>query len=466
MDFLERFAERDRERLLEASTPVRLARGEYLLKRGEKGGDVYRVAEGELEIIDNRSQPAVVLDVIGKGAMVGEMAFLEDQVRTADVRAAENSVVHRWDRRALMRILDADPTFAAGFYRGLAGLAVDRARAITTNAMVGAIGGGRGPAPGNEAAVAQGRRLAAGVRGRLLEIEPVIRRDRALAHRELLSALHSFSEAAQQAFARLSEEDLAAAGAEIARELHPYVMRSQLGELAIDRPDGHCGSIATLAHLLHGQPMGDGPLGEMFDEWLLTLPTSRAFRERTAVLEALLGECLPAVPPFRILALSASSVGCLPRQLEHLGRLGGEIICIDQTREIQSVVDAQLHARPRNVRIKHVVDDLGRLVLGRARIAYAPQHVVIVDGVVEYLPERVAVSLMRYAHDLLAPGGHVLVTSMVPAPDDALYRFLLNWPMVRRSRSAIQELLEGADLVDARTYEAGSAGVAAIATRR
>ena len=122
MDFLERFAERHRDRLVGVATTVRLARGEFLLRRGERGGDVFRVAEGELEVIDNRTQPIIVLDVIGRGGVVGEMSFLEDSVRNADVRTPDGAICQRWDRAALLRILDQEAAFAAEFYRVLAGM--------------------------------------------------------------------------------------------------------------------------------------------------------------------------------------------------------------------------------------------------------------------------------------------------------------------------------------------------------
>ena len=84
-------------------------------------------------------------------------------------------------------------------------------------------------------------------------------------------------------------------GASVARELHPYLMRSHLGELSIERPSGHTGDPQTIGHILANKPQGDGPLGEFIDEWLLGLPTSRALRERRAFAMQSVLESLPAV---------------------------------------------------------------------------------------------------------------------------------------------------------------------------
>ncbi len=463
MDFLERLSDRDRERFLAAATTVRLARGEYLIRRGERGGDVYRVVEGELEVIDGRQQPAVVLDVIGRGQMVGEMGFLEEQMRTADVRAGETSVCQRWDRGALMKVLEGDPAFAASFYRALAGLAVDRSRTITTTAMTGALAGGKGG--GSDSAAQQARVISGKVKGMLGEIELLIRRDRPAAHHRLRTALHNFQGELESTFARLARVDQLAAGKEVAADLHPYVMRSHLGEMANDRVEGWVGDSWTIAHIAARRPIGDGALGEMIDEWFLDLPTSRALRERRALAAQLVTESLPANPPSRLLCIGANSGSLLATELDGIGRRGGEIVCVESNREALTVVDSDLHTRPRTLKVRLIQDDVAVLCSGRARLQFPPQSVIVVDGLVEYLPERVVVSLVRDLLGRLAPGGKMVVTAMASAPDELIFHHLLKWPMTRRSLATFRGLLEAGGLAEVRAYEAGSAGLAAVGVR-
>ncbi len=463
VDFLERLSDRDRDRFLAAATTVRLARGDYLIRRGERGGDVYRVVEGELEVIDGRQQPAVVLDVIGRGQMVGEMGFLQEQVRTADVRAGETSVCQRWDRGSLLKVLDGDPPFAAAFYRALAGLAVDRSRAITTTAMLGALAGGKGT--GSETVLQQARTISGKVRTALAEIEPLIRRDRTAAHARVLAVFHNCQAEAEATFARLGRADQLAAGAEIARELNPYIMRSHLGEMANDRVEGWAGDSWAIAHVAARKSMGDGPLGEMIDGWLLDLPTAKALRERRALAAQLVTECLPGTPPVRILCLGATSGSLLSTELEPMGRLGGEIVCVESVREALSVVDSDLQNRPRTVKLRLIQDDLAALANGEARVRYPPQNIVVIDGLLEYLPERVLVALVQAAVNWLAPGGRVVVTAIGPAPDELVFRHLLNWPMIRRSAATLRGLLSAGGLSDLRVYEAGSAGLVGVGVR-
>ncbi|MDP2316036.1 MAG: cyclic nucleotide-binding domain-containing protein [Pseudomonadota bacterium] len=464
MDFLDRFVERHRDRLVGVATTVRLARGEFLLRRGERGGDVFRVAEGELEVIDNRTQPVIVLDVLGRGSVVGEMSFLEDSVRSADVRAPDGAICQRWERGALLRLLEQEPTFAADFYRVLAGMLLHRHRSSMASAVVGALGGGGIPrGPTNELAAADGKALADALRERLMEIEPLIRRDREAAEHDLGAALHNFGAALDEALARMSDEDGRIAGQVVTRELHPYVMRSHLGELALDRDGDTTGVAAPMAHLLANRPAGDGPLGELLDAWLLGLPTARGFRERGALTLELVLESLPPEPPLRLLAVNSGG-GLVPALLAQLGgRMPGEVTCIDGNRATLTAVESAATGRARDLRLRLLQEDLVQLCLGRSTIRHAPQQVVVLDGLVEYLPERLVASLLRWARGALAPGGTLVVNALLPSADDAVFRHVLSWPLVRLHPNALNRLLQGAGFADTKVYEVATAGLVGVA---
>lgn len=465
MDFLNRFAERDRDRLLAAATTLRLARGDFLIRRGERGGDLFRVAEGELEVIDTRSQPAVVLDVITRGGLVGEMAFIDESARSADVRAADAAVCQRWDRATLIRLLDADATFGSAFYQVLAHLVTERARAVRTIAMSGGLttssASGR---RGADAALASAQLLASALRDRLMEIEPVIRRDRPLARREVLTALRSFMDNAAITLARMSDEDRAGAGEVIARELHPYVIRSHLGELSLDRPSGHTADTLALAHLHSGRVEGDGPLGEFIDEWLIGLPTARAIRERSALAAQLALERLPPDGAVRIMIINVGCGALFAELLPHLDRVRGELVCLDGSRECLADVDRRIAGRARDLRVRLVQEDLGVVCLGKARVRHADQQIIVIDGVMEYLPERVVAALVNQAQQWLAPGGQLLATALDDTPDEVVFHHLIRWPMIRHPAQALVGLVEGVGLRDVHTYEAARGGYVLVAS--
>lgn len=461
MDFLDRFSPRDRDRLVSAATTIRLARGELLLRRGDRGGDMYRVAEGELEVIDTRSQPVIVLDVIARGAVVGEMSFLQDGVRSADVRAPEGAICQRWDRASLLRIFEQEPAFAAGFYRVLGMMLVERHRVTVTNVVSGAMHGHGIPrGPTNDVAAADGRALAEALQARFVDLELLLRRDRAAAERELGSALRNFEAALNEALSRMSEEDGRIAGREVERELHPYIIRSHLGELALDRVSGTLELPGLLEHIAASRGAGDGPLGEILDSWLLNLPTCRGIRERTATAASAVMDNLPPVPPLRLLVVNGATGLCTSLLSQLRGRMAGEITCVDNNPATLAAISTL--PRSKDLRLRLVKEDLVAFSLDRSRMQLQEQQIVVIDGLLEYLPDRVAASALHRARQLVGAGGALITSSLLPSPDDVIFRHTLRWPLVRRTRPATERLFEGAGFHSIRSYEAGVAGLVVV----
>lgn len=461
MDFLQRFNDRERERLLSVAQTVRLARGESLLRRGDPGGDLYRVDEGVLEVFDSRSQPVIVLQVIAKGAMVGEMAFLDESPRSADVRAAEGATCQRWERRTLIKLLQEEPTLGARFYEMVARMLSERVRDLgVISASRGKRGGG---AKGSEQAAGMGRALGDSLRTRFMSVEPLLRRDKALARTEALTALHNFQLGLSEGESRLSDVDRQEFGNAVAREMHPYLVRSKLGSLAIDRASGHSGDPATLAHVLANKPEGDGPLGEFIDEWLLGLPTSKALQERRALATQSVVESLPADAAVRLLLLNAGGSSLLRDLGPYISKLRGEIICVDSSREALAAIDAEMTNLPRDLRLKLVQEDLGAVCLGQAKSRFPPQDIFVIEGLMDYVPERLGVSLLGWTAGQMAPAGRLIATGLAEAADDPVYRHLLSWPLVCRSSAAFTGLIRGAGYVEVRVWAAMSAALVATA---
>lgn len=63
--------------------------GELIIKEGDEGDIFYIIKHGKVEIFTIKNNAAVVLNILGKGACVGEVSVLTDSKRTASVRALE-----------------------------------------------------------------------------------------------------------------------------------------------------------------------------------------------------------------------------------------------------------------------------------------------------------------------------------------------------------------------------------------
>lgn len=67
--------------------------GDVLMTEGETGNAAYIIETGQVEILVNRGTNKLRIGTRGAGALVGEMAMIDDQPRTATVRATEDCEV-------------------------------------------------------------------------------------------------------------------------------------------------------------------------------------------------------------------------------------------------------------------------------------------------------------------------------------------------------------------------------------
>lgn len=449
MQFLDRFDRAARERLMAAGRLRRVDPGELLIRRGERGGDIYFVEEGSFEVVDTRSSPEVVLNTVGPGAVLGEMAFVDAAPRVADVRSSGVSRVRVWDFEALQQVLTREPDFAARFYRALAETTVERLRNLSASAMTGTIVGRAQLGLGAGQGADQARAIASRVQGRWLDADVRLRRDPddAEAHGAVRAG---FALLLQQASAWLraygNPADAASAGADLSRELRPYLVRSELLQLCLEPPGGRTGHPRQLAHVVLGEPAGEGPLGRALDACVLGLPTAKALRHRTRLAASLVVERLPPDRPARIALVNASGGALLAALVPDLHEAGATVVALDGSREALSFLDAGLPIRPASVRLKLMQRDLTELAMGRAPDLSEPQDFVVLDALFDYLPDRLAAALLGWTRKQLSPEGVAILSGLSPSPDAALFDHVLRWPMVRRSARELAALTEAAGL--------------------
>lgn len=452
MSFLDDFDEPYRSRFQAAGSLLEIARGEHLLRRGEPGGDVYLVQTGELEVVDTRTTPEVILSTLGPGTVVGEMAFVDNAPRSADVRASSDVVVTRWARDDLRTLFDRQPRLAATFFECVARLAARRMRRLTQDALVGAIRGGprsQVNTPGQERVRSEALHIAERTKTGLLHAEDALARqpedDAALlALNRVLERLQS--DMAELVHAHSSVVELEAATQLLGRELHPYLIRSGLAARCIRRRQGVSGTAEILAHVLVNQPSGDGRLGEHLDRWLLSRPTNRALRALRRPTLQLLEESLPRHRNRRVLVVNAGTGSLVAEILQTLSHPPTRVTVIDQSREALAFLDAGTSGRPRGVDLVTHQENLARFAMGSRNRQLPRQDAIILHGLLEYLPDRLASSLLEVARDLLQPSGTVIATALASSPDEPMFSWLLGWPTVRRSPGAMRRIIRAAKL--------------------
>lgn len=133
-----------RERVEQAAERIRLQAGETLFVAGDPAGAAYSVLSGRMEVVTSDGS----VRALGAGDVIGELAMLTGQPRSATVRAHRDSVLLRIAPDALDRALDEHPDTARSLVRVLASqLASPPARARQRQPSVIAVVGLHAGAP-------------------------------------------------------------------------------------------------------------------------------------------------------------------------------------------------------------------------------------------------------------------------------------------------------------------------------
>jgi CRP-like cAMP-binding protein len=95
---------------------LQIAPGDSLFREGEKGEKMYVLLEGEMEI----RLGDFVLETVRQGALIGEMALIDDNPRTASVVAKTPCRLAEIDRRRFHFLVQQTPHFATHVMKTLA----------------------------------------------------------------------------------------------------------------------------------------------------------------------------------------------------------------------------------------------------------------------------------------------------------------------------------------------------------
>ena len=98
------------------SNTVQLGPGDFLFREGEKGETMYVLLEGEVDIFLGD----FVLETAGPGALLGEMALIDDSPRTANAVAKTHARLAQIDRRRFHFLVQQTPHFATHVMKILA----------------------------------------------------------------------------------------------------------------------------------------------------------------------------------------------------------------------------------------------------------------------------------------------------------------------------------------------------------
>jgi CRP/FNR family transcriptional regulator, cyclic AMP receptor protein len=92
---------------------ITLEPGQELFKKGDVGSHMYIVKSGEVQIVDGNH----VFETVSAGGILGEMALISQEPRSATVRAISKSVVVPVDEKRFLFLVQQTPFFAVRVMR-------------------------------------------------------------------------------------------------------------------------------------------------------------------------------------------------------------------------------------------------------------------------------------------------------------------------------------------------------------
>lgn len=107
-------SEQETEKLLAEGTLRRLGAGQLLFRAGDPGESLFVILQGRVHVFRELKGGVVkTLVVLGYGSIIGEVAVIDRQERSASIAALDDSALFELSRTQLILLLRTDPSVAA-----------------------------------------------------------------------------------------------------------------------------------------------------------------------------------------------------------------------------------------------------------------------------------------------------------------------------------------------------------------
>lgn len=91
--------------------------GEVVFRQGDAGHCMYVVQDGAVEVLTHGDDGEVLLRVLGKGEIFGEMSLFDRSARSATVRAKGETRLLTLEKEGFLRRVHEDPSLAFNILR-------------------------------------------------------------------------------------------------------------------------------------------------------------------------------------------------------------------------------------------------------------------------------------------------------------------------------------------------------------
>ena len=420
-----------------------------LFEEGQPSDRLVFILEGLVEV-RVAAVPNQRLATLGPGELLGEISFLEQQVASASVTAAENSLILEIPFAALERQIQQQPEFAARLYRSFALTSMRRLKERVGQLGQRALMAERNQGVGStawqqlQAHIEKFKSLLLDTDQAALKNEGVVPDDfRARVQQAFPIFLRSLNELIGDSCG-LPDSIRDELGARVQRETLPYLLLTRTTERLYAKPRGYAGDYLTIDWIYRREPGGSGRIGALLDECFLDASAAQAVRNRRRLLAQQIQSKLDEHPDRTV---QITTLACGPARevfdvFESLAdptRLQATLIDIDA----QAIALVTQEAEKRNLsqQIRTVQGNLVYLSLGRVKLDLADQDLVYSIGLIDYFGDKFVVKLIDYGHTVLRSGGRIILGNFHPRnTDKAFMDHVVDWRLIHRSEEEMNSL--------------------------
>lgn len=99
----------DTKRFIQASTVLKCKAGDYIVRRGEVGNEMFLILSGAAEVRRDIEQRQYTITTLGQGQVFGEMAFVSSRPRSASIVAITEMEILVLSQRSLHKLMKTIP---------------------------------------------------------------------------------------------------------------------------------------------------------------------------------------------------------------------------------------------------------------------------------------------------------------------------------------------------------------------
>ena len=460
------------------------AKQDILVEDDEDDDDVYLIRSGKATVIIGGGSEVI----LGEGDLIGEMSFLLGNKRTASIVAKEPVVCWSVSISDMDKVFQQDPPLSARFYKALGSLLalrlVNSSKRATQNLIF---------QENDDALISlmniQTREICDHLENFVRSVQNQLQVDihrfseqvakidcessrpfaeRRVAINDLSEQLKKIQdqqfEASKHRIERLFEEihhmlmeilDLEKRN-EVGSNAFAIFRKSILGEVPFLqlREEQSLESIDMMIHIFHrGTNAGIWRSRDVVIDWidrvLWHMPTLSAYRSRHDLTSDIINQHLQVESTIPLdCTLIYDAVGMVTTKiLNTIARVGAKLNLVYTDPKTIYQIQYALTGRMGKIKLQsHRLSSVLSAVLGDESILphdipLHSQRLIVINGLMNYLPDRYLVQLLSRTQQFLHPEGSILLSGILPTSDQALFNDFFRWPMIRRNEQQLNRMM-------------------------